>query len=260
MSGNFLSCNKGAVSLGGNFPKLDGTPNAIYADAQMTQPLTDPLSIQINYENGTIVSPAVNVYVDLWEGSWFKISSVKQFYKHARADGNYIIEADLDFSVKGAIWPTAFYKGQNQFTGQIIGNGHKMSNITVMQPNGSQQGGLFGFIGAGASITDLHFENVTYTAVGSRLQGATVGLLAGTISEEATLENVTVSGKLLIDPSLYLDGVDCAVYGLLAGSGNVSGISTEKISVQATGDNKMAIILSVNQETGEITLTPRKQN
>ena len=250
----------GAVSLGGNFPKLDGTPNAIYADAQMTQPLTDPLSIQINYENGTIVSPAVNVYVDLWEGSWFKISSVKQFYKHARADGNYIIEADLDFSVKGAIWPTAFYKGQNQFTGQIIGNGHKMSNITVMQPNGSQQGGLFGFIGAGASITDLHFENVTYTAVGSRLQGATVGLLAGTISEEATLENVTVSGKLLIDPSLYLDGVDCAVYGLLAGSGNVSGISTEKISVQATGDNKMAIILSVNQETGEITLTPRKQN
>ena len=250
----------GAVSLGGNFPKLDGTPNALYADAQMTTPLTDPLTLEINYENGTTNSPAMNVYVDLWEGSWFKISSVKQFYKHARADGNYIIEADLDFSVKGAIWPTAFYKGQNQFTGTIIGNGHKMSNITVLQPTGAQQGGLFGFIGAQASITDLHFENVIYTAVGSRLQGSTIGLLAGTISEQARIENVTVSGKLLIDPSLFLDGMDSAEYGLIAGSGNTTGISFEKVSVQATGDNKMGVILTVDPETGEITLTPRKQN
>ena len=250
----------GAVSLGGSFPKLDGTPNAIYADKEMTQPITAPISVEINYENGTTNTPAVNVYVDLWEGQWFKISSVKQFYKHARADGNYIIEADLDFSVKGAIWPTNFYKGQNQFTGKIIGNGHTLSNITVLQPAGAQQGGLFGFIGAGASITDLHFENVTYTASGSRIQGSTFGLLAGTLSDQATLENVTVSGKLLIDPSLLLDGVDCATYGILAGAGSVPGISLENIKVEATGDNKNAVIITVNKETGEITLSPREHN
>ena len=249
----------GAISLGGSFPKLDGTPNAIYADKEQTTPITEALKIDINYENGTINTPAVDVYVDLWEGQWFKISSVKQFYKHARADGNYIIEADLDFSVKGAIWPANFYKGQNQFTGQIIGNGHTFSNITVVQPSGAQQGGLFGFIGAGASITDLHFSNVTYTASGSRIQGSTIGLLAGTISDQATLENVTISGKLLIDPSLLLDGVDVATYGMLAGAGTAN-ISLENIKVELTGDNKNAAILNVNKETGEILITPRERN
>lgn len=247
----------GAVSLGGNFPKLTGTPNGIYADAQQTQPITQPITVDINYENGTINTPAVNVYVDLWEGQWFKISSVKQFYKHARPDGNYIIEADLDFSVKGALWPTNFYKGQTQFTGSIIGNGHTMSNITVLQPDNAQQGGLFGYIGANASITDLHFENVTYTATGSRIQGSTFGLLCGTLSDQAKLENVTISGKLLIDPSLYLEGMDFAAYGLLTGSGNVTGISLENIRVEAIGDNKTGVSLSVNDQTGEITITVR---
>ena len=135
-----------------------------------------------------------------------------------------------------------------------------MSNITVLQPGGTQQGGLFGFIGAGASITDLYFENVTYTAVGSRLQGSTIGLLAGTISDQATLENVTISGKLLIDPSLFLDDVDVASYGMLAGAGTPAGISLENISVEATGDNKSRVKLTVNRETGEITITKREQN
>ena len=246
----------GAVALNGNFPKLDGTPNAIYADAAMTQPITEPILLEINYENGTTNTPAINVYVDLWEGQWFKISSVKQFYKHARPDGNYIIEADLDFSVKGALWPTNFYKGQAQFTGTILGNGHKMSNITVIQPDNAQQGGLFGYIGAGADISDLHFENVTYTATGSRIQGSTFGLLCGTLSDQAKLQNVTISGKLFIDPSLYLENVDCATYGLLAGAGNAQGISFENVRVEATGDNKNSVILTVNQETGEVTITP----
>lgn len=250
----------GAVSLGGSFPKLGGTPNAIYADKEMTTPIISPLSIDINYENGTINTPAMDVYVDLWEGQWFKISSVQQFYKHARADGNYIIEADLDFSVKGAIWPANFYKGQNQFTGQIIGQGHTFSNITVLQPQGAQQGGLFGYIGAGASISDLNLQNVTYTAVGSRIQGSTFGLLAGTISDQATIENVTVSGKLQIDPSLFLDGVDAASYGMLAGAGNADGISLDNIMVEAIGDNKNGVSLNVNKETGEITLSPRTRN
>lgn len=260
----------GAVSLGGNFPKLkitvtengeeiqkDTTPNGIYADAQKTQPITQPITVDINYENGTINTPAVDVYVDLIEGAWFRISSVKQFYKHARPDGNYIIEADLDFSVKGALWPTNFYKGQTQFTGTIQGNGHTMSNITVLQPDNAQQGGLFGFIGAGASITDLHFENVTYTATGSRTQGSTFGLLCGTLSDQATLKDVTISGKLLIDPSQYLEGMDFASYGLIAGSGNTAGISLENVRVEAIGDNKAAVSLSVNDQTGEITITVR---
>ena len=252
--------SNGAVALGGAFPKLDGTPNAIYADAAQTQAITEPIKIDINYENGTINTPSYDVYVDLWEGNWYKISSVKQFYKHARADGNYIIEADLDFSVKGAIWPANFYKGQTQFTGTIIGNGHTLSNITVVQPANAQQGGLFGYIGAGASITDLHFENVTYTAVGSRIQGSTFGLFCGTLSDQATIENVTISGKLLIDPALFLEGMDGATYGLIAGSGNTAGIDLSGLSVQATGDEKNRVILSVNQETGEITITNRDNN
>ena len=247
----------GAISLGGNFPKLDGTPNAIYSDAAMTQPVTEPIKLEINYENGTTNTPAIDVYVDLWEGQWFKISSAKQFYKHARPDGNYIIEADLDFSVKGAIWPTNLYKGQTQFTGQIIGNGHKISNVTVLQPDGAQQGGLFGYIGEGASITDMHFENVTYTATGSRIQGSTFGLLCGTLSDKATLENVTISGKLLIDPSLLLENMDFATYGMLCGSGSAQGISLDNIRVEATGDNKNRVILTVDRDTGEITVTVR---
>ncbi len=101
---------------------------------------------------------------------------------------------------------------------------------------------------------------MTYTAVGSRIQGSTIGLLAGTISEQATLENVTVSGKLLIDPSLFIDGMDVATYGMLTGAGNVTGLSLENIKVEATGDNKNGIIITTNKETGEITLTVRERN
>jgi hypothetical protein len=130
------------------------------------------------------------------------------------------LEADLDFS--NAVWPPALIK--SKFSGRILGNGHTISNLNVVQADNSQiYGGLFGSLEDGAAITDLTFENVSFTIqAGSRMQGATFGLLSGSRATGATLENVQVTGQLLISKNCYPSDY---TIGLLCGSGSTDGVN-----------------------------------
>ena len=138
------------------------------------------------------------------------------------------------------------------FKGKIIGNGHKMSNITVNQGNTSvMRGGLFGGIDAGAEITGVTFENITFNMnAGSLKAGASFGLLAGTISNEAVLSDITVSGAFNISSKIYPD-TDYSL-GILSGNIIDTGIDASSITCQVTDDTeKLSIEL---QDNGQITL------
>ena len=77
------------------------------------------------------------------------------------------------------------------------------------------------------------------------------GLLAGTISENAVLENVSITGsRLLIHSGSYF-GTDDYVIGLLCGMGSAD-IDISGITCETTGDPDV-IWLIVND--GEVTIT-----
>ena len=235
------------------FPERSGyTFSSVYYDAEGTALVDTPQVVHsgtVNYENGTAENGIMDLYIDWTEGEWFHIYNVEQFLDNASVTGSYVLHADLDFS--GEIWPTSLMYGN--FSGSIQGNGHTLSNIELTQTNNSKvNAGLFGHLTENASLTDLTFENVTFTIkAGTRVVGTSYGLLAGTISSEAVLENVGVAaGCLQIDSSCYF-GVDEYVIGLVCGMGDPSRVSAD-VSCQVVGDNPEWIIATV--EENEVTL------
>ena len=229
-----------------SFPGVDGaTFDAAYMDQQMTQPITGTVGgaeNYVDYETGTLNAESVAIYTTWLDGTWFKISTADQFLSNARLDGNYIITADLDFS--NAVWPPVLVKGK--FTGTVQGNGHTISNLNVVQGDNSQiYGGLFGSLEEGATIQDLTFENVAFTIqAGSRMQGASFGLLTGSRSSGAVLENVSITGTLYISNNCYPSDY---TIGLLCGNGSTDGV-TYTIDCMAAEDNADNITITVNDD------------
>lgn len=230
------------------FPDPDGkTFDAAYLDEGLTQPLTETIHGQdsyVDYETGTLSTDSVKIYTTWLDGTWFKIYTAQQFISNARPDGNYMICAEtIDF--EGGVWPPALVKGK--FTGRIYGNGCTFTGITAVQGDNSQiYGGLFGSIESSAVISDITFENVTFTIeAGSRMQGASFGLLCGSAASGAVFENVNVTGKLLISPNCYPQS-DYTI-GLLSGSGSCEGVSYD-ISCSVAEDNTDAISVTVHDD------------
>lgn len=245
----------GAVEMY-NFPENDGyTFNGAYYDEAGTQQIVSVLEHtgEVDEETGTADETVMKIYVDWLEGEWYHIYTVEQFLDNASIKGNYEIHADLDFTDEN--WPSSLMYGN--FTGSIKGNGHKFTNIELNQTNNSKvNAGLFGNITEEASITDLTFENVTFTIEkGTRVAGASFGLLAGTLSEGAALTNVNIlNGVIQIDSSCYFGANDYSI-GLLCGTGNAAAIPNAQITCVPTGDNPEKVQISVdgNDVTVEIS-------
>ncbi len=227
-----------------SFPLRDGfTFGSAYLDSDKTTALTEKINGAesfVDYNTGTTSTEKIAIYSTWLEGSWFKIYNAKQFYNNSRLDGNYILCADIDFADE--VWSPTLTKGK--FTGKILGNGYKISNVNVVQADNSQLfGGLFGSIDDSAVFENVSFENVTYEiGAGSRMQGATFGLLGGTISTEAVLTTVSVSGKLIIGKDCYPQ--NGYAIGLLCSTGGYEEIDISKIScvVSDNADNISAEI------------------
>ncbi len=222
-----------------DFPKIDGsTYNGIYWDADGKNAVTEGAFHHpgvVNYETGTAEGTVVKVYADMLEGEWYRIYTVEQFIKNVNVDGCYEIFADLDFT--DVTWPNAFVYGD--FTGTVKGNGHKLSNITIEQTNNSKMyAGLFGNLTKTASVTDIVFENLTFTiSAGARVPGACLGLFAGNISADANISGIEiVSGVLQIDSESYFAYEDYSI-GLLCGDGNEDVFEQADVSYEVIGDN-----------------------
>lgn len=236
-----------------DFPaREDMTFESAFLDEAMTVPAEETVSGGVDYTTGTVKSDGtVRLYTTWWEGTWFRISTPKQFYDNSRPNGNYLIEADLDFT--DALWPTVLSTGE--FKGTIVGNGHTISNVTVLQGDNSKiNGGLFGVLGASAKVSDVHFENITYRIVaGCRLQAPNYGLLAGSISEGAALENVTITGTIEVGKDCYRP--QTYNIGLLCGLGTVEGIDVSGITVTVEDPDHNTAHVEVNPATGKVDLT-----
>ncbi len=179
------------------FPtREDMTFDGAFMDKEMTQAAPAVLTGAWDAETGVTTTPTVKVYTAWMDGTWYRVYNAKQLKDNSKLSGNYLLCADIDF--EGEVWAPVLTKGK--FTGQIVGNGHKISNITVEQADATQTfGGIFGTLEASARISDVTFENVTYKiGIGSRMPAASFGILAGEISSEAVLENVSLSGELII--------------------------------------------------------------
>jgi len=223
----------------------------VYLDAEGTQKVEGAEIAhpgKINYADATAKNPTMKLYVDYMEGEWFYITSAKQLANNASVSGNYILGADLDFTDQ--IWPTAFMHGN--FTGTIVGNGHKISNVSVTQTNNSKVNtGLFGQLTEKASISDVTFENTTLTIQGgTRVTGASFGLLAGTVSDNTQITGVAIDGVLQIEADAYF-GTDDYVIGLLCGTGSLE-MDDSNITCVLIGENPQGITVTV--ENGKVIL------
>ena len=235
-----------------NFPTRSGmTFDKAYLDEEMSQELTDTLYGNFDEEKGILQhSGTVKIYTTWMEGEWFRIYNAKQFYANSKLNGNYILCADLDFS--NQVWKPNLTEGV--FTGTIIGNGFKISNVKSIQGASASDrqefGGLFGAIGETAIIKDVAFENVSYQIeAGTRAPEASFGLFAGIVYEGATLENVTVSGKLLINAYATLTDYNI---GLVCGIGSSDIDRTNIQCFKVDGTTETPIATDAN---GMITLS-----
>ena len=236
------------------FPEIDGkTLTGVYADSDLTVALTDKIGGAVDYEKGISATEKIKVYTTWKDGEWVRIYTAKQFYQNSRPGVCFELMADLDF--EGQVWSPSLAKGK--YTGILEGNGHTIANVTVPQADIAQMnGGLFGSLEAGAVLRNVTFENITYTmSTGSRLNGASFGLLAGSVNDGAVLENVQVSGKLQIDRSCYPD----AAYsiGLLFGTENNKGVDISGISCELVGEDAIGrhAVIAVDAATGRVQLT-----
>ena len=241
----------GKINMGDVPARENMTFEAAYLDETMQTPATGTITGSFDPEHGIAVENTVKLYTTWREGTWFRIYNAKQFKDNSRLSGSYELYADLDFT--GQVWSPTLASGV--FTGTIVGNGHTIKNVTVAQADTSKQiGGLFGGLGAEAHMEDVAFENITYSLeAGSRLPDAAYGLLAGTVTEGATLTNVTMSGALKI-------GKDCIPrtdynVGLLFGIGSVEGMSHVNITCSMADPDTTSVTFAVDEATGEVTLT-----
>jgi len=232
-----------------NFPKRSGhTFNGVYLDAAGKQLVTaESISHpgSVNMETASAVDPTMKLYVDWTEGEWFHIYNVEQFLDNASVSGNYVIHADLDF--KDENWPTSLMHGN--FAGTIEGNGYTFRNISLSQTNNSKvNSGLFGNLTENARLSDITFENVTFTIKsGTRVAGASFGLFAGTVSENASLANISIlNSTLQIDSGCYF-GTDDYTIGLLCGMGRTD-IDYSQISCTAVGDKPENVKITVTDD------------
>ncbi|MGM9602202.1 MAG: hypothetical protein ACI3W5_11575 [Faecousia sp.] len=234
-----------------HFPRKAGfTYECAYYDAQGSRSVDTPALEHpglVNYETGTAENASMKLYVDWTEGEWYHIYNVEQFLNHASVSGCYVIHADLDFA--GEIWPTSLMYGN--FSGTIQGNGHTFRNIELAQTNNSKvNAGLFGYMTETAGLSDLTFENVTFTIqAGTRVVGTSYGLLAGTISSGAALNNVSILDSVLQIDSGCFFGVDDYAIGLISGMGCPDGMDYSGITCTAVGENPQRVAITVSENT-----------
>lgn len=251
--------NDGKINMY-KFPTIENrTFEAVYTDAEGKNKLTGDTVMHtgnINYDDATAINPVMKLYIETVEGEWEHIFTVKQL-KDISLDGNYVIENDLDLEGKTRNWGSKLISGK--FTGKLVGkikeNGEpvKIKNVKFNQDSGAAifTVGMFGQIGEGAVLQNISFEDVTMVMdKGAPMRNdVSFGLLAGTISENAVIEDVSISGVINIDTKCYFSG-EYSI-GLVCGTGSFYDIDYS-IECEATGKNKENLVIEI--ENGMVSL------
>lgn len=228
------------------FPTVKGkTFDGVYLDENGTLKVTDAKIKHmgsLNYENAEAVNPVMKLYIDSIEGEWQRIYNADQLGSISPS-GNYVIMNDIDFA--DGYWPEFLTKGS--FKGQLVAEENVVfSNITYSEPSGATNVGLFGQLLETAVLKNIRFENVKFEMKsGAPLtSGVNFGLLAGTINESATLENVSISGSIVISHNCSFKG-DIYTIGLVCGVGSTD---VDYSEITCVADNEGAIYSTIEVE------------
>ncbi len=233
------------------FPEKKGyTLKCLYLDEEGSQPVTEEKLLhpgKLNLENGTSENNLLKLYAEWDEGEWYHIYTAEQFIEYADFDVNFEICADLDFS--NLEWPSKLIS--SSFNGKIIGNGHKLSNISLVQTDANATNfGLFSKLGELALVKDVTFDAPVVTIKGGlRKAGSQYGLFTGNMSDKATLENISiVNGRLEIDSSAHF-GTEEYDLSLVCGNTESDKITTEGITCVPVGDAVESLEITVDGNT-----------
>jgi len=228
---------------------------AVYTDPEGTQRISGESIVHqgtINYKNATALNPTMKLYIEAWDGEWKHIYKPNKLINKFDMAGNYVIMNDIDFRSYNEIleeyeyykWPST--NVNNEFTGKIVGakkeNGEpvKISNIVFNQTSVSTKGviGMFGRIGAGAVIDNICFEDACMTIDKGSPMAAKMsfGLLAGSIDDNAVINNVSISGVIKISSKCSFRQIEQVTVGLVCGSGNRHGIDYKNVKVEKVDD------------------------
>lgn len=192
--------------------------NGYYLDEACTQPIVFDAS-----GNATNLSHPgagennetenVNVYAMFMEGNYRLVRKASDMTSML-AGANYYLMNDVDFK-------DVTVSGLAEFTGKIIGNGYKIRNLTITHDLPGQAitwFGLFGRLKGSAEISAVTFENckLEVTLIHDKSQGYNIGFLAGEMSAESKIENVTItncavtiikSDNLTKEPTIRQSGI-----------------------------------------------------
>lgn len=135
---------------------------------------------------------------------------------------HYELGADIDlasylsggagFSQWGAAGWLPIGTMSNRFTGALDGAGYKITGLTINRPT-TNDVGLFGFIGSGATVKNLGVE-ITLGAAGGIKGQNFVGGVAGWVDGGSSISNCYVTGN--VSGSNFIGGVVGATYGSIS--------------------------------------------
>jgi len=192
---------------------FNGTEVTVSSNATVDA-VDDP---RINGSQTVTVDGSETVDFELWpeldgEGtgtSPYEISNAYELQAMSQNPGaNYTLVDDVDASEtdqwQPALWEpysysqsaaTGFYPVG--FSGSLDGNGHAITDLTTFSDGEAAPGGYVALFGTldGAHVSNLSLENATTNASG----GFYTGLLAGSVYNDATIENVSISGTMHSD-------------------------------------------------------------
>ncbi len=236
-----------------NFPTVEGkTFDSAYFDEACENPITESEILgNIDYEKGILKSTSIKVYTKWLEGTWYKIYNAQALARINDTGANYIICDDLDF--KSVNWSNTKFAKEG-FFGQLLseeGSTYKLSGITSSN-NKESDGGIFRILGDNAQIKNVIFENITFKVEEVPPKKAiTFGLLAGTASDSAMLENVTFEGEntIIINPACLAQSM--RYIGLIFGQGDSMDIDMTSIDCKLSAESA-TYTLDVNKTTGHV--------
>jgi hypothetical protein len=161
---------------------------------------------------------------------------LEDFLGTVNSEAHFRIEADIDMGSEN--W-TPIGSIDNPFCGQLHGAGHKITNLQITgttPASGTGYYGLFGALGSGAVIEDLHITSGKIE-IASGAGNANVGSIAGYVG-------ATVAGKTVVIRNCS-NSIDIINYAL--GTGNHTGGIVGSVSATSV----MNIITCAN--TGNIS-------
>lgn len=229
----------------GSFPQVPGkTFSAAYYDAAKTQKIEG--SLQHPGEkpddpeflaSATCEKGIMDIYADYIEGDWCHVYEPKDLATNMSISGCYEIYNDLDFS-------QTKWTFNGAFKGELHGNNHTISNITVTNGDtNSSYGGLFGRIQDGALFENVTFENLIFNLEKGTRQGTGLfGLFAGEVDSGVKFENVKITGKFVIGCQPDAVPPFCSQeqfgyqVGVLSGNGTMEGKVEYNVEVEGVGN------------------------